>query len=61
MKKILSPGPQPGTLLDEQGKTWQVSEDVLLGSGGENANQLSGHLAYWFGWFEFFPNILINK
>jgi hypothetical protein len=56
-----SPGPQPGTLLDEQGKTWQVSEDALLGPDGETAERLGGHLAYWFGWFAFFPNTLIYK
>ena len=56
-----SPGQQPGTLLDEHGKSWQVSEEKLVGPDGETAARVSGHLAYWFGWFAFFPNTLIFK
>ena len=56
-----SPGPQPGILLDERGSSWNVSEDALLGPDGETAPRLGGHLAYWFGWFAFFPNTLIYK
>jgi hypothetical protein len=55
------PGPEPDTLLDEDGNTWQVNEDALLGPDGETAPRLGGHLAYWFGWFAFFPNTLIYK
>jgi hypothetical protein len=27
----------------------------LVGRGGERLPRLSGQLAYWFGWFAFFP------
>jgi hypothetical protein len=56
-----SPGPEPDTLLDGQGNSWQVTEEALLGPDGESAPRLGGHLAYWFGWFAFFPNTLIYK
>lgn len=56
-----TPDSQPGRLLDERGETWKVTEDALVGPDGENAPRLSGHLAYWFGWYAFFPNTLIYK
>ncbi len=56
-----SPGSQVGTVVDEQGRTWQVTDDALVGTGGEIAPRLGGHLAYWFGWYAFFPNTLIYK
>ena len=60
-ERIFSPGPQRDTVLDEQGNVWQVTEDALLGPGGEVAPRLPGHLAYWFGWYAFFPNTQIYK
>ncbi len=52
-------GPDPGTVLDEAGRSWQVTEDALLGPDGEQAPRLGGHLAYWFGWYTFFPQTLV--
>jgi hypothetical protein len=60
-ERIFSPGPRKDTLLDEQGNLWQVTEEALLGPGDEEASRLPGHLAYWFGWFAFFPNTLVYK
>lgn len=48
-------------MLDEQGNTWQVTEDALLGLDGETAPRLGGHLAYWFGWYAFFPKTQLYK
>ena len=42
-------------LADERGRTWRVTEDALIGPGGKRLPRLAGHLAYWFGWFAFFP------
>jgi len=42
-------------LADERGGIWRVTEDALVGPGGERLTRLPGHLAYWFGWFAFFP------
>jgi hypothetical protein len=51
-----SAGPDETTLLDENGRTWQLGEEALTGPNGETLARLDGHLAYWFGWFAFFPN-----
>lgn len=56
-----SAGTQPGILLDEQGNAWQVTEDNIVGPDGETAGRVAGHLAFWFGWFAFFPNTLVFK
>jgi hypothetical protein len=58
---MFSPGPQADVLLDEDGNQWQVTEGALLGPNGKTAPRLGGHLAYWFGWFAFFPNTLIYE
>lgn len=56
---IFSPSDQPGTVLDGTGRTWQVTEEALVGPHGQSAPRIGGHLAYWFGWFSFFPNTLL--
>lgn len=43
------------TLLDENGVEWQVTENTLLSANGEQLPRLPGHMAYWFGWFSFYP------
>jgi hypothetical protein len=57
--RVFSPGPDPDSVLDEEGRLWQVGEEALSGPAGESAPRLNGHLAYWFGWFAFFPNTLV--
>lgn len=42
-------------LLDERGRPWRVTEEALIGPNGERLARLPGHLAYWFGWFAFYP------
>lgn len=42
-------------LADGRGRAWRVTEDALVGPDGERLPRLPGHLAYWFGWFAFFP------
>ena len=48
-------GADPDTLLDEGGAEWRVTEEALLGPGGERLDRINGHLSYWFGWFSFYP------
>jgi hypothetical protein len=43
------------SLTDEQGRLWRITEEALVGPGEERLPRLGGHLAYWFGWFAFFP------
>ncbi len=42
-------------LIDERGRAWRVTEEALVGPNREHLARLSGHLAYWFGWFSFYP------
>jgi hypothetical protein len=57
--ETFSPGPDADTLLNAAGQPWQVTEEALVGPGGERAPRISGHLAYWFGWYAFFPQTLV--
>jgi len=59
--EAFSPGTTPDTVIDERGLEWTVTEEGLLSPEGELAPRLSGHLAYWFGWFAFFPNTLVYE
>ncbi|GJM41635.1 MAG: hypothetical protein DHS20C20_19170 [Ardenticatenaceae bacterium] len=49
------PGANDFELMDEDGRTWQVTEEALIDPDGETLPRINGHLAYWFGWFAFFP------
>ncbi len=42
-------------LIDETGRIWRVTEDNLVAPDGKKLPRLGGHLAFWFGWFSFFP------
>lgn len=57
--KTFEPGPDPDTVLDSSGHPWQVTEEALVGPDGELAPRINGHLAYWFGWYSFFPQTLL--
>jgi len=57
--EIFSSGPDASTVLDSKGNSWQVMEEALVGPNGELAPRLNGHLAYWFGWYTFFPKTLL--
>ena len=50
-----APASEQNSVLDEGARTWQVTEEALIGPGGERLERLDGHLAYWFGWFAFYP------
>jgi hypothetical protein len=58
-EETFTPGPDPDTVLDSAGRSWQITEEVLVGPEGELAPRINGHLAYWFGWYAFFPKTLI--
>jgi len=58
--EMFSAGASADELLDARGGIWRVTEEGLLSPEGEVvAPRLSGHLAYWFGWFAFFPHTLV--
>ena len=52
-------GPSPDTVVDSGGQIWEVTEDALVSPNGERVERIGGHLAYWFGWFTFFPETLV--
>ncbi|MCO5190994.1 MAG: DUF3179 domain-containing protein [Anaerolineae bacterium] len=54
-----TPGDDSNTVIDESGAVWQVTEDALVGPDSATLARVGGHLAYWFGWFAFFPNTLV--
>lgn len=53
--RFFTPGDGPDLLVDATGGEWRVTEQALLGPGGERLDRISGHLAYWFGWYAFYP------
>lgn len=40
----------PDTLTDNQGRTWQVTEEALVAADGSTLPRVAGHIAYWFAW-----------
>lgn len=54
--EIFAPGSNADSVIDAKGNVWCVTEEALLGPDGARAERVGGHLAYWFGWFAFFPN-----
>ena len=54
-RQTFSPGPDPDTILDQDGGEWTVTEEALLGPSGERLERINGHNAFWLGWFVFFP------
>lgn len=55
------PGAEAGVVVDGDGRSWQVTEDALLGPEGQELPRLGGHLAYWFGWYAFYPETLVYE
>ena len=56
-----APGAGPDVLLDGDGGEWRVTEEALAGPDGERLARVPGHLAYWFGWFAFFPGAALYE
>jgi hypothetical protein len=46
-------------ILDESGRRWQVTDTALVSDDGLELARLPGHMAYWFGWYSFYPHTLI--
>ena len=47
----------PTVLEDEQGRRWRVEEEALvrIDDPAQRLLRLPSHVAYWFGWFAFYP------
>ena len=48
-------GDSAAEVLDNAGGRWRVTEDALVSDSGEKLSRLPGHMAFWFGWFSFYP------
>jgi hypothetical protein len=50
----------PAILQDKNGEAWRITEAALENSrDGSRLLRRSGHLAYWFGWYAFFPKTAV--
>ena len=56
---VFSAGDDSMTLVSDDGRSWQVSEGALTADDGERRERIGGHLAFWFGWFGFYPDTLV--
>lgn len=54
-----TPGDVFRELIDEAGAVWTQEEEGLIGPNGEVLPRLPGHLAFWFGWYSFYPDTLV--
>ena len=52
-------GADDATLKSADGRSWRISEEALLAEDGERLDRIGGHLAYWFGWFGFYPDTAV--
>jgi len=45
-------------LIDDRGVVWNLTEDSLVSTEDETESlmRLPGHVAFWFGWYGFYPN-----
>ena len=44
------------TLISDDGREWQITEEALIADDGDRLDRIGGHLAFWFGWFGFYPD-----
>jgi hypothetical protein len=52
-------GDRPTRVVDGDGRVWRVEEEALVppdGAGPAPLPRLPGHVAFWFGWYGFFPD-----
>ncbi|MEM6529851.1 MAG: DUF3179 domain-containing (seleno)protein, partial [Chloroflexota bacterium] len=54
-----TPTDDPLAIEDADGNVWQVTEAALVGPDGEELRRLGGHLAFWFGWYAYFPETAV--
>lgn len=54
-------GANGATLESDDGRGWQLTEEALIAEDGERLKRIGGHLAFWFGWFGFYPDTLIYE
>ena len=50
-------------LVDEAGRLWRAEEDGLVQEANplERLVRLPSHMAYWFGWYAFYPTTKVYE
>ncbi len=56
---LFSAGDDDLTLVSADGRAWRITEEALIGADGARLERIGGHLAFWFGWFGFYPETLV--
>lgn len=57
------PGHAPTVVVEKSsGDRWQVREEYLINpKSGERLPRIGGHIAYWFGWYAFYPHTEVYR
>ncbi|MEE2778453.1 MAG: DUF3179 domain-containing (seleno)protein [Acidobacteriota bacterium] len=55
-ESMFSPAERTDGLRDAQGRRYLITEEALVADGLAPLPRLSGHVAFWFGWFGFYPH-----
>ncbi len=55
------PTDDPREITDADGNVWMVTESALVGPDGQELRRLGGHLAFWFGWYAYFPETSVYE
>ncbi len=50
-----------GVLTDERGKVWTVSEEALVSDKGRSLLRAPSHNAFWFAWYNLYPDTRLVK
>ena len=61
MGHTFSTGADDTMLVGDDGRTWEITEEALVSHDGESLGRIGGHLAFWFGWFGFYPDTLVYE
>ena len=56
---VFTAGEDSLTLISNDGRSWQIMEEALIDADGESLERIGGHLAFWFGWFGFYPDTVV--
>ncbi len=56
-----SPGQTALEVIDQNGAAWAVTEEALIGPDDARLERLGGHLAFWFGWYSYYPDTLVYE
>ena len=52
-------GADDASLISADGRGWQITEAALISEDSQQLQRIGGHLAFWFGWFGFYPDTLV--